>query len=194
MSIGSIVRQSIDYHTISTVSSASQSIGCVHILQRFHALVNRIHGLDVHAFSLIVPEHVPQPIPFLESLDVHDDGRVVIRRFSAEYGPCNQVSHRAVRDRPVLPSQSMMIGNQPGSARPFGFCQGTPWHGTREDVVRDEGPLFESGKLLHYVLFSNEETLEIHERRHGHVEKRELPPMPMFRRFYIRVCGKERGD
>ncbi|KAG5314838.1 GVQW3 protein, partial [Acromyrmex insinuator] len=73
-----------------------------------------------------------------------------------------------VRDRPVLPLQSMMI-SKPGSARPVGSCQKFPWHGTRKNVVRENSPPFQHRYFLHDKFLVNDESLQIHERWHGHV-------------------------
>ena len=40
-----------------------------------------------------------------------------------------------IRNHIVLPSQSMVINIQPGSARPIGSCLKFPWHRTRKNVM-----------------------------------------------------------
>ncbi|KYN26662.1 hypothetical protein ALC57_03971 [Trachymyrmex cornetzi] len=72
-------------------------------------------------------------------------------------------------DHPVLPSQSMVISPQQGSARPVGSCQKFPWHGTRKNVMRENGPLFQHRHFLHDKFLVNDEFLQIHKRWHEHV-------------------------
>ncbi|KYN20093.1 hypothetical protein ALC57_07561 [Trachymyrmex cornetzi] len=45
----------------------------------------------------------------------------------------------------------------------------TIWHGTRKNVMRENGPLFQHRYFLHDKFFVNDESLHIHERWHEHV-------------------------
>jgi len=75
---------------------------------------------------------------------------VVIRRFALLY-------------HPILPSQSMVISTQPGSARPVGSCQKFPWYGTRKNIMCENDPLFQHRYFLHNKFLVNDESLQIHE-------------------------------
>ncbi|KYN17528.1 hypothetical protein ALC57_10177, partial [Trachymyrmex cornetzi] len=86
-----------------------------------------------------------------------------------KYSRSDQAFRLAVRDHPVLPLQSMVISTQPGSARPVGSCQKFPWHGTRKNVMRENGPLFQHSHFFHDKFLVNDESLQIHERWHEHV-------------------------
>ena len=96
----------------------------------------------------------------------------------------NQAFRLVVRDHPVLLSQSMVISTQPGSARPVGSCQKFPWHGTRKNVMCENGPLFQHRYFLHNKFIVNEESLQ-NVGTSIVVEKIAANCGRMWRRFYI---------
>ncbi|KYN12749.1 hypothetical protein ALC57_15074 [Trachymyrmex cornetzi] len=112
--------------------------------------------------------------PFFQKLRTCRDTFFFLRIFFVrdiifKYSRSDQAFRLAVRDHLVLPSQYMVISNQPGSARPVGSCQKFPWHGTRKNVMRENGPLFQHHHFLHDKFLVNDESLQIHERWHEHV-------------------------
>ena len=95
-----------------------------------------------------------KPHSFLASLDVH--GSIIFK-----YSRRDQAFRLTVWDHPVLPSQSVVISIQLGSARPVGSCQKFPWHGTRKNVMCKNGPLFQHCFFYDKSFFDNE-SLQIH--------------------------------
>ncbi|KYN19767.1 hypothetical protein ALC57_07920 [Trachymyrmex cornetzi] len=81
----------------------------------------------------------------------------------------DQAFRLAVWDHLVLPSQSMVISTQPGSARPVESCQKFSWHGTRKSIMCENGPLFQHSHFLHDKFLVNDESLQIHERWYEHI-------------------------
>jgi len=74
-------------------------------------------------------------------------------------------------DHLVLPSQSMMISTQPGSARPVGFCQKFPWHETRKNVIMCENNrLFQHRYFFDDKSFFDDESLQIHKHWYDHYQ------------------------
>ncbi|KYN20016.1 hypothetical protein ALC57_07637 [Trachymyrmex cornetzi] len=118
---------------------------------RFHVFVNCIQ-VSMYTRSRSSSRSKFHSHVRFESLDVYDS---IIFKYSCS----NQAFRLAVRDPPVLPSQSMVISNQPGSARPVGSCQKFPWHGTRKNVMRENGPLFQHRYFLHDKILINDESL-----------------------------------
>ena len=84
--------------------------------------------------------HVRFSRPLTYTIASSSNTAAVIRRFASLYGP-------------VLPSQSMVISSQPGSARPVGSCQKFPWYGIRKNVM------CENGRLFQYRYFFNDKFL-----------------------------------
>ena len=105
-------------------------------------------------------------ISFLVSLDIYDS---IIFKYSRH----NQVFLVAVRNSPVFSSQSMVINNQLGSIKSIRFCQKFSWHGTRKNVMRENGLLFQHRHFLHDKFLVNYKSLslQIHKCWYGHDEQ-----------------------
>ena len=147
---------------------ATQSTCSVHLFQRFHVFVVLVEALDVDILSRTIQQQISQPFSFLEPLYIYDG-----RGFTLPHCLGNQLFSPVVLNRSVVPAQSVMFHRQPGYALSVRFAEKIPRLGIFEDVMRENKPLSESGKLLHDEgISADDETLQIHERWRGHdVEK-----------------------
>ncbi|KYN09579.1 hypothetical protein ALC57_18304 [Trachymyrmex cornetzi] len=116
-----------------------------------------------------------------------------------KYNRSDQAFRLAVRDHPVIPSQSMVISTQPGSARPVGSCQKFPWQGIRKNVMRENCPLFQHRHFLHDKFLVNDESLQIF----GHsdevrilTQQQDLYTLPCESFLYVegRLTVKKKND
>jgi len=69
-----------------------------------------------------------------------------------KYSRRNQAFRLVVRNHPILLLQSMVISNQPGSARPVGSCQK---FGTRLVKMRENDLLFQHFLQINFLLTMN---------------------------------------